>query len=203
MSDSIFIIIIYLWTLYCFYISAPTVSHLATTTLIARSIFCARVVPPGSSRPVRAEIRVALLLNTFSYFQFSFSSSVPATRTPQQHIDVILHKFAKTLNMRVEKPNNYVLKVCGREEYLFGDYPLIQFLYIQEMLSTDGVPQVMPMEMSQLMLTRELVLIYKLIIWLHGFQILFFYLWSRSASHKFTFQVKIIVNCLIWYDFTT
>lgn len=60
--------------------------------------------------------------------------------------------------MRGEDPHNYVLKVCGREEYLFGDYPLIQFLYIQEMLATDGVPQVMTVSMDKLPLTRELVI---------------------------------------------
>ena len=71
---------------------------------------------------------------------------------------MILRKLANSLNMRGEHPHNYVLKVCGREEYLFGDYPLIQFLYIQEMLATDGVPQVMTVSMDRLPLTRELVI---------------------------------------------
>ncbi|XP_047021008.1 phosphatidylinositol 4,5-bisphosphate 3-kinase catalytic subunit delta isoform [Helicoverpa armigera] len=94
-----------------------------------------------------------LLVTKFANSEVQFSSSVPATRTPQQHIEAILRKLANSLNMRGEHPHNYVLKVCGREEYLFGDYPLIQFLYIQEMLATDGVPQVMTVSMDKLPLT--------------------------------------------------
>ncbi|CAH0604358.1 unnamed protein product [Chrysodeixis includens] len=94
-----------------------------------------------------------ILVTKFANTEVSFSSSVPATRTPLQHIEVILLKLANSLNMRGEHAQNYVLKVCGREEYLFGDYPLIQFLYIQEMLSTDGVPQVMTVSMDKLPLT--------------------------------------------------
>lgn len=78
---------------------------------------------------------------------------MPVSRTPQQHIDTILKKKVNSLNMRGEDPRNYVLKVCGREEYLFGKEPLIQFLYIQEMLAKDGVPQVMTVSMDKL--TRE------------------------------------------------
>lgn len=43
--------------------------------------------------------------------QFSFSSNVPVSVTPQQHIENILRKKANSLNIRVEHPLNYVLKV--------------------------------------------------------------------------------------------
>lgn len=43
--------------------------------------------------------------------QFSFSSNVPVSHTPQQHIENILRKKANSLNIRVEHPLNYVLKV--------------------------------------------------------------------------------------------
>ncbi|KAG6442170.1 hypothetical protein O3G_MSEX002201 [Manduca sexta] len=82
--------------------------------------------------------------------EMSFSSKVEATQTAQQHIEMILLKLAKNHDRRNEHAHNYVLKVCGREEYLFGDHPLIQFLYIQEMLSIDGVPQVMIVSIDKL-----------------------------------------------------
>lgn len=34
-----------------------------------------------------------------------------------------------------------VEQVCGREEYLLGEVSLIQFLYIQECLSRDMLPE--------------------------------------------------------------
>lgn len=85
----------------------------------------------------------------------SYSSNVPATLTPQQHIEIVLRKLNNSMNLRSEHPHNYVLKVCGREEYLFGDYPLIQFLYIQEMLAVDGVPQVMTVSIDKLRLSLD------------------------------------------------
>lgn len=44
------------------------------------------------------------------------------------------------LNVRGEKPSDYVLKVCGQDEYLVGDHPLIDFQYIQDSLSRDETP---------------------------------------------------------------
>ncbi|KAH9629422.1 hypothetical protein HF086_013336 [Spodoptera exigua] len=110
---------------------------------------------PGTPTTLRTILtqHCFLLVTKFANLEVSFSTSVPETRTPQQHIEVILRRLANSLNMRGEDPHNYVLKVCGREEYLFGDYPLIQFLYIQEMLATDGVPQVMTVSMDKLPLT--------------------------------------------------
>lgn len=37
---------------------------------------------------------------------------------------------------------DYILKICGQEEYIFGDFPLIQFIYIQDRLSRGEVPTV-------------------------------------------------------------
>ncbi|XP_028178666.1 phosphatidylinositol 4,5-bisphosphate 3-kinase catalytic subunit delta isoform [Ostrinia furnacalis] len=91
-----------------------------------------------------------ILVTKFANSEFSSSLCVPITRTPAQHIEIILRRQANSLNMRSEPATNYVLKVCGREEYLFGDYPLIQFQYIQEMLSRDLVPQVMTVSMDKL-----------------------------------------------------
>lgn len=60
--------------------------------------------------------------------------------TPHKLLITILNKKANILNKRGERPNDYVLKVCGQEEYLVGDYQLIRFLYIQECLMRDKHP---------------------------------------------------------------
>ena len=39
--------------------------------------------------------------------------------------------------LRGEKPEDFTLKVCGQEEYLLTDLPLIQAYYIQECISKD------------------------------------------------------------------
>ncbi|XP_045445644.1 phosphatidylinositol 4,5-bisphosphate 3-kinase catalytic subunit delta isoform [Melitaea cinxia] len=91
-----------------------------------------------------------ILVTKIANTEFSFTHNVSVYSTPQQHIETILRKKANSLNMRGEHPRHYVLKVCGREEYLLGDHPLIQFLYIQETLSRDGVPQVMTVNMDKI-----------------------------------------------------
>ncbi|CAG2056380.1 unnamed protein product, partial [Timema podura] len=50
---------------------------------------------------------------------------------------VLMTKFENT---EASDLKDFVLKVCGREEYFVGDYPIIQYLYIQETLLSDGVP---------------------------------------------------------------
>ncbi|XP_026329158.1 phosphatidylinositol 4,5-bisphosphate 3-kinase catalytic subunit delta isoform [Hyposmocoma kahamanoa] len=52
-----------------------------------------------------------ILVTKIANTEFSFSSNVPVSVTPQQHIENILRKKANSLNIRVERPLNYVLKV--------------------------------------------------------------------------------------------
>lgn len=80
---------------------------------------------------------------------------MPVSLTPRQHIEGILRKMENSLNVRGEQAEDYVLKVCGREEYIFGDHPLIQFLYIQEMLSNDSVPHVMIVKIDEVPLVGK------------------------------------------------
>lgn len=59
---------------------------------------------------------------------------------PSQLLEqIIMKKQSKLKNYR-GKIHDYILKICGQEEYIFGDYPLIQFLYIQDRLSRGEVP---------------------------------------------------------------
>ncbi|CAG9096005.1 unnamed protein product [Plutella xylostella] len=95
-----------------------------------------------------------------SQVQISFTFNVPVTRTPQQHIEYIINKKANSLNIRGDHPRHYVLKVCGQEEYLLGDHPLIQFLYIQEKLASNGVPEVVSVSIDKIPCFQERDLFY-------------------------------------------
>lgn len=70
----------------------------------------------------------------------SFTFNVPYYITPAKMLDMVLAKKALTMNAKGDRASDYILKVCGQDEYLFGDYPLVQFLYIQDTLSRVGVP---------------------------------------------------------------
>ncbi|XP_077283888.1 phosphatidylinositol 3-kinase 92E [Arctopsyche grandis] len=83
-----------------------------------------------------------VLSSKFVNTDTTYTFNVSYTITPQLLLKTILAKRANAMNTRGEQPSDFILKICGREEYLFGDYPLIQFIYIQETLSRDGVPTV-------------------------------------------------------------
>lgn len=53
---------------------------------------------------------------------------------------MILNKKATSFNIKGEKASDYVLKVCGQDEYLVGDYELIQYQYIQDCVAREVVP---------------------------------------------------------------
>ncbi|XP_063531233.1 phosphatidylinositol 4,5-bisphosphate 3-kinase catalytic subunit delta isoform [Cydia strobilella] len=95
------------------------------------------------------------LSTTVVDIDFATTTHAPAMSTPKQHIEYILHKKVKEYSMRhsSQDKHKYVLKVAGREEYLLGDHPLIQFLYIQETLLRDEVPHVMIVNIDKLSLS--------------------------------------------------
>uniref|UniRef100_A0A1A9UYY3 Phosphatidylinositol-4,5-bisphosphate 3-kinase n=1 Tax=Glossina austeni TaxID=7395 RepID=A0A1A9UYY3_GLOAU len=72
----------------------------------------------------------------------SFTIQVNENHTPKTLIDSALSKVRKSQIKVSDRASDYILKVRGRDEYLFGDYPLIQFIYIQESLSGSDVPNV-------------------------------------------------------------
>lgn len=76
------------------------------------------------------------------FFQATtFTFQIAHTSTPHQLIVQFLTKRAnRQLSKVEEKPSDFCLKVCGQEEYLIGNYPLINFIYIQECLSRDVTP---------------------------------------------------------------
>lgn len=60
--------------------------------------------------------------------------------TPEQLMLQIINKRAMMLKTRNEKCSDFTLKVCGREEYIVGQHPLIDYAYIQDSLSQDLNP---------------------------------------------------------------
>ena len=56
---------------------------------------------------------------------------------------------------RGERPDDFILKVCGQEEFLIGEYPLIQFTYIQECLSRDIQPVVLVFSIKDVPTDKE------------------------------------------------
>ncbi|XP_075148602.1 phosphatidylinositol 3-kinase 92E [Haematobia irritans] len=80
----------------------------------------------------------------------SFTISVNEHYTPRSLIDSALLKVRKSQIKVNDRATDYILKVRGRDEYLFGDHPLIQFIYIQESLSGSDVPNVVLKAISNL-----------------------------------------------------
>ncbi|KAL7729993.1 hypothetical protein ACLKA6_009290 [Drosophila palustris] len=74
--------------------------------------------------------------------QSTFTLSVLENDTPLILIENTLQKMNRSQMKMNDRATDYILKVSGRDEYLFGDHPLIQFLYIQEALSDAAVPNV-------------------------------------------------------------
>ncbi|KAH8381802.1 hypothetical protein KR009_000278, partial [Drosophila setifemur] len=74
--------------------------------------------------------------------QSTFTLSVNEQDTPFSLLESTLQKMNRSQMKMNDRTADYILKVSGRDEYLLGDYPLIQFLYIQETLSDSAVPNV-------------------------------------------------------------
>lgn len=82
-----------------------------------------------------------VLVAKFENDETAFTFIVPYQTTPHKLLDIILAK--KNLNLkRKDRASDYILKISGQDEYLFGEFPLVQFLYIQDTLFRDGVPTV-------------------------------------------------------------
>lgn len=88
-------------------------------------------------------------------FQTAFTFQIPHTTTPYQLLGLILNKRANTFNTRGEHPNEFTLKVCGQEEYLIGELPLIQFSYIQDCLAKDITPTLITLSVQSIAVDQD------------------------------------------------
>ncbi|XP_058443761.1 phosphatidylinositol 4,5-bisphosphate 3-kinase catalytic subunit beta isoform [Malaya genurostris] len=69
---------------------------------------------------------------------------IPCKATPDEVLKRILEKKQISVNTRNENSSDFILKVCGREEYMFGDHPIINFQYVQDSLSREETPTFVP-----------------------------------------------------------
>ncbi|KAK4875877.1 hypothetical protein RN001_012299 [Aquatica leii] len=95
------------------------------------------------------------ILSKFESTTITCTFHVPHTTTPTKLLETILAKKANILNTRGENPYDFVLKVCGRDEYLVGDHPIIHFQYIQDSLFRDITPTVVTMSVNSVPILIE------------------------------------------------
>lgn len=62
------------------------------------------------------------------------------TGTSDHLLKLILNKRATNFLKKNEKISDFILKVCGKEEYIYGDNKLIEYAYIYESLTQNATP---------------------------------------------------------------
>ncbi|XP_034936238.1 phosphatidylinositol 4,5-bisphosphate 3-kinase catalytic subunit delta isoform-like [Chelonus insularis] len=114
---------------------------------------------PTSAIPKNIESRLKdgnmQVLTKFQSTETTYTFQISHDTTPYQLIDLILKKRANTLMSKDEIPSDFTLKVCGQEEYLIGDYPLIQYSYIQNCISRDITPTLITININNVMVDQD------------------------------------------------
>lgn len=87
--------------------------------------------------------------NENEIMQSSFTFNVPPTIKPRDLLEMIWYKRATIMNIRNERANEYVLKVCGQDEFLVGDTELLQFQYIQDCISRNIMPTLVTLHIEK------------------------------------------------------
>lgn len=72
----------------------------------------------------------------------SFTHEVHYNLTPSNILKKILVKMSHTNVAKIQPKayEEYILKICGQDEYIFGENQIIQFLHVQDILSSNGIP---------------------------------------------------------------
>lgn len=70
----------------------------------------------------------------------SFTHEVHYNLSPTLILKKILTKMSHTTNKPQPSYDEYILKICGQDEYIFGENQIIQFLHVQDVLSANGIP---------------------------------------------------------------
>uniref|UniRef100_A0A6P7GNJ1 Phosphatidylinositol 4,5-bisphosphate 3-kinase catalytic subunit delta isoform-like n=1 Tax=Diabrotica virgifera virgifera TaxID=50390 RepID=A0A6P7GNJ1_DIAVI len=87
--------------------------------------------------------------NEKEIMQSSYTFNVPAVINPKQLLEMFLAKRATTLNIRNERVSEYVLKVCGQDEFLIGDNKIIEFQYVQDCISRNIMPTLITLHIDK------------------------------------------------------
>ncbi|XP_058063113.1 phosphatidylinositol 4,5-bisphosphate 3-kinase catalytic subunit delta isoform [Anopheles bellator] len=69
---------------------------------------------------------------------------VTCQATPDEVLKRILEKKQFLAKARNDNSGDYILKVCGHEEYIYGAHPINRFQYVQDCLSRDEPPTFVP-----------------------------------------------------------
>lgn len=77
---------------------------------------------------------------------------VPVDATPHDVLNIL---FRKSAFKRKRDDTGYILKVYGRDEYVYGDYPIIQFLYVQEQLAQGETPSFVTLPIQNVAIFQE------------------------------------------------
>ncbi|KAK2151241.1 hypothetical protein LSH36_371g03029 [Paralvinella palmiformis] len=77
-----------------------------------------------------------LVKNAAAKFKFHMRFDIK----PSELMVPIVQKLSKNLGISAD-PDNYCLKVVGRQEYIIGDYPLHRFTYVRSCLARAEDPQ--------------------------------------------------------------
>lgn len=70
----------------------------------------------------------------------SFTHEVVYNLSPTGILKKILMKMSHTTNKPHQSYDDYILKICGQDEYIFGENQIIQFLHVQDVLAANGIP---------------------------------------------------------------
>jgi phosphatidylinositol-4,5-bisphosphate 3-kinase catalytic subunit alpha/beta/delta len=97
---------------------------------------------PNTVKNVLENGRDFLIVAKSSNEDISVTLKVSCFITPIELKEEIIQKMTTKIKNFNRRKNDYILKICGQEEYIFGEHPLIQFLYIQDRLSREEVPMV-------------------------------------------------------------
>ncbi|XP_064211138.1 phosphatidylinositol 4,5-bisphosphate 3-kinase catalytic subunit delta isoform [Tribolium castaneum] len=118
--------------------------------------FPPRLCPKSKIFPETLDQKKNIKITTrFEDNENSFTFNVSPYIYPNKLLEMILAKRSNVLKIRYDRCNDYVLKVCGQDEYLVGDHQLIQFQYIQDSLSTDVTPIVVTVRVNKVPVTPD------------------------------------------------
>ncbi|XP_014210084.1 phosphatidylinositol 4,5-bisphosphate 3-kinase catalytic subunit delta isoform [Copidosoma floridanum] len=114
---------------------------------------------PSSNVPKNIESRLKdehiVLVVKFENADTSYTFSVKQVTTSSTLVLLALNKRANTLTRRDERPRDFTLKVCGQDEYLIGDEPLIRYTYIRECISKDINPTLVAVNISNIPVYKD------------------------------------------------
>ncbi|XP_042215110.1 phosphatidylinositol 4,5-bisphosphate 3-kinase catalytic subunit delta isoform-like isoform X2 [Homarus americanus] len=82
------------------------------------------------------QLLLSVQFDTSMEVQRTFTFRVLPSVKTREFLNLALAKLSITFVME-EPPENYVLKTPGREEYLIADVPLVQYMYIRELVCHD------------------------------------------------------------------